>query len=217
MEIISATAFDAELDVGEWRYILGSAEAMYRAGSFVGAARFAEAVAVLADELDHHPDIDIRQPDIVHIRSITRFVNGLTERDIALARRVSELAAGAGVIAVSATATGYEIAIDAMDIPAVMRFWRAVFGYEWISEAQMLVDPLRIGPAIWFQQMDVPRPERNNIHLDVSVTHDVAEARVAAAIAAGGTLLSDTRAPAFWVLADVEGNEACVCTWQNRD
>jgi hypothetical protein len=40
---------------------------------------------------------------------------------------------------------------------------------------------------------------------------------ISAALAAGGTLLSDSAAPAFWVLADPEGNEACVCTWQGRD
>ena len=47
--------------------------------------------------------------------------------------------------------------------------------------------------------------------------HDVAEERIAAAIAAGGTLVSAARARAFWILADPEGNEACVCTWQDRD
>ena len=29
-------------------------------------------------------------------------------------------------------------------------------------------------------------------------------------------LLTDEYAPSFWVLADAEGNEACVCTWQGR-
>ena len=57
----------------------------------------------------------------------------------------------------------------------------------------------------------------NRIHLDVTVPHDVAEQRVAAALAAGGTLVNGERARAFWVLADPEGNEACVCTWQGRD
>ncbi|MDP3891747.1 VOC family protein [Nocardioides sp.] len=40
---------------------------------------------------------------------------------------------------------------------------------------------------------------------------------MADAVAAGGTLVSDDRAPAFWVLADVEGNKVCVCSWQGRD
>ena len=116
-----------------------------------------------------------------------------------------------------------EVAIDALDIDAVRPFWQAVLGY--VEEpprtpggqVHAVVDPNRIGPAFWFQQMDAPRPQRNRIHLDVTVSHDVAEERVAAAIAAGGTLVSAERARAFWILADPEGNEACVCTWQDRD
>jgi 4a-hydroxytetrahydrobiopterin dehydratase len=64
--------------------------------------------------------------------------------------------------------------------------------------------------------MDEPRPQRNRIHVDVTVPHDEADARIAAAIDAGGQLVSAARARAFWILADPEGNEACVCTWQDR-
>ena len=42
----------------------------------------------------------------------------------------------------------------------------------------------------------------------------MAEERVAAALAAGGTLVDDEAAPSFWVLADADGNRACVCTAQ---
>jgi 4a-hydroxytetrahydrobiopterin dehydratase len=79
------------------------------------------------------------------------------------------------------------------------------------------VDPTGRGPVIWFQQMEAPRPQRNRIHLDVDVPAEAARRRIDAAVAAGGRLLSDARAPAFWVLADCEGNEACICTWQGRD
>jgi hypothetical protein len=65
--------------------------------------------------------------------------------------------------------------------------------------------------------MDAPRPQRNRIHLDVSVPHDEAQRRIQAALAAGGTITYDAEAPAFWVLADLEGNEACITTWQGRD
>ena len=65
--------------------------------------------------------------------------------------------------------------------------------------------------------MDSPRPQRNRIHLDVDVPPERAAARIEAALAAGGRLISDAAAPAFWVLADAEGNEACICTWQGRD
>jgi 4a-hydroxytetrahydrobiopterin dehydratase len=115
-----------------------------------------------------------------------------------------------------------EIAIDALDIPKIRPFWQAVTGYvdepgpPELSETALL-DPLRRGPAIWFQQMDAPRPQRNRIHLDVDVPPELAQSRIEAALAAGGTLRDAGAAPAFWVLADAEGNEACICTWQGRD
>jgi 4a-hydroxytetrahydrobiopterin dehydratase len=65
--------------------------------------------------------------------------------------------------------------------------------------------------------MDEPRPQRNRIHFDLSVPHDEAHQRIQDTIAAGGTLVSDAEAPAFWVLADSEGNEVCICSWQGRD
>jgi 4a-hydroxytetrahydrobiopterin dehydratase len=65
--------------------------------------------------------------------------------------------------------------------------------------------------------MDAPRTQRNRIHLDVSVPHDEAPARIAAALAAGGRVLSASEAPSFRVLADAEGNEVCISTWMGRD
>ena len=64
--------------------------------------------------------------------------------------------------------------------------------------------------------MDELRPQRNRIHFDVSVPHDQAHERIQATLVAGGKLVDDAEAPAFWVLADPEGNEACVTTWQGR-
>ena len=114
-----------------------------------------------------------------------------------------------------------EIGIDALDAAAIRPFWQAVLGY--VDEPgrsgpwDALIDPLGQGPSVWFQEMGAPRPQRNRIHFDVSVPHDEAEPRIRAALAAGGKLLSDAEAPAFWVLADAEGNEACITTWQGRD
>jgi hypothetical protein len=114
-----------------------------------------------------------------------------------------------------------EIAIDALDILAVRPFWKAVMGY--VDEpgstdpTDPLADPFGQGPTIWFQQMDAPRPQRNRIHFDICVPHDEAARRIEAAVAAGGVLRNDAGAPAFWLLADPEGNEVCVTTWQGRD
>ena len=152
----------------------------------------------------------------MRVRLITHAEDGITELDTELAATISGLAAAAGATSTPTGATASEIAIDALSIDAVRPFWRAALGYVDFGD-DALVDPLRLGPAVWFQQMDEPREQRNNIHLDVTVTHDVGEERVAAVVEAGGTLLFDGRAPAFWTLADPEGNEVCICTWQARD
>ncbi len=114
-----------------------------------------------------------------------------------------------------------EIAIDALDITGIRPFWKAVMGCADEPGASgpkdPLVGPVSQSPAIWFQQMAEPRPQRNRIHFDVSVPHDEARRRIQAALDAGGVLVSDAQAPAFWVLADAEGNEVCVTTWQGRD
>jgi 4a-hydroxytetrahydrobiopterin dehydratase len=65
--------------------------------------------------------------------------------------------------------------------------------------------------------MDAPRPQRNRLHIDVWVPPELGEARVAAALAAGGRLVSAAHAPSWWVLADAEGNEVCVSTSAGRD
>jgi 4a-hydroxytetrahydrobiopterin dehydratase len=220
---VTATEFDANADLPDWRVLLGRIEATYRTGSFEAGAAFVGLIAGAAEAADHHPDVDLRYPDRVSVALVTHAAGALTESDVSLARTISELAAAAGVRSEPTVTSRVEVAIDALDIDAVRPFWLAVLGYveepprEPGGQVVAVVDPNRIGPAFWFQQMDAPRPQRNRIHLDVTVPHDVAEERVAAAIAAGGTLVSAERARAFWILADPEGNEACVCTWQDRD
>jgi 4a-hydroxytetrahydrobiopterin dehydratase len=95
----------------------------------------------------------------------------------------------------------------------VMPFWAAVLGYDTFGDEDV-VDPLARGPWVSFQQLDEPRAGRNRIHVDVSVPRDQAEARVAAALDAGGHLVTDAFAPRWWTLADAEGNEVDVAPWR---
>ncbi|MGD9702589.1 MAG: VOC family protein [Acidimicrobiia bacterium] len=205
----------AALDgLDDWRYVLAGLHADFHAGSFPAAASLVSEVAGAAEAADHHPDIDVRFPDRVRVVLATHAAGGLTTRDVELARVISALARRSGATAEPATPQAIEIAIDTMDPGRIRPFWAAVLGYREVGGN--LVDPLRIGPPVWFQQMDEPRTDRDRFHIDVSVPHDVAEARVAAALAAGGHLVTDRFARSWWVLADADGNEACVCTWQDR-
>lgn len=198
--------------------MLGSLSATFRAGSFPEAAAFGSAAAAAAESAKHHPDIDIRYPDRVHVTLTTHHVGAVTTHDIELANRITAAAVAIGVRfepATDGTSQAAELCIDTMDADRIRPFWAAVFDYD-VAPDGSLIDPRRQGWSIWFQQMDEPRPERNRFHIDVSVPHDVADARIAATIAAGGTLVSDAEARAFWILADADGNEACICTWQDR-
>lgn len=217
---ISDADVTAAVDPRHWRVVLGRLCTTVETGSFTAGLDLVTRVGELAEQLGHHPDVVLRYPDVA-LTLISHDEAGLTDRDVALAAAITSLLDTVALTARPGSPQATEIAIDALDIPAVVPFWRAVLGYDderppAPDASPALVDPAGTGPSVWFQQMDAPRPQRNRIHLDVSVAHDVAEARVAAALAAGGRLVSDTRAPAFWVLADPEGNEACICTWQNR-
>jgi 4a-hydroxytetrahydrobiopterin dehydratase len=187
-----------------WRLLLDRLHATFTAGSFGEAAAFAGRVAA-ATAAD--VEIDLRRPGVVRL--------SVPAAEVAAAETVAAMASEAGLDAAPHAAAVVEVAVDALDIAAVKPFWKAVLGYV-DGGPDDIADPHRVGPPFWFQQMDAPRPQRNRLHVDVTVPHDVADERVAAALAAGGTLVTDRDARSFWVLADPEGNEACICTWQDR-
>jgi len=224
-------ASDAVTRLG-WRLVLGELRTEVRTGSLALAADVAGRAATVAGA-EGHLRLDVRS-DRVLLSLQTATAAWVTERDVELARNIStvvdesrletvsgvdeeEVGSGGGERAMQVI----EIGIDALDAAAIRPFWRAVLGYVdepgWSGAWDGLIDPLGQGPAVWFQRMDAPRPQRNRIHFDVSVPHDEAESRIGAALAAGGTMVNDAQAPAFRVLADAEGNEACVTTWQGRD
>lgn len=201
--------------LGDWRVLLRTLQGSFVTGSMAKGVELVARIGAAADGANHHPDLTVTYGR-VHVVLTTHDTGGLTTRDVELARTISAVAAELGATAEPQAATQLEVAIDALDIPAVKPFWEAVLGYRSSGDDEC-VDPYGRAPAFWFQQMDAPRPQRNRIHVDVTVPHDVAADRIAAALAAGGTLLSDDHAPAYWVLADPEGNEACISTWQGRD
>ncbi|HQE32178.1 MAG TPA: 4a-hydroxytetrahydrobiopterin dehydratase [Propionibacteriaceae bacterium] len=205
----------ASAAVPRWRVLLGRLEVAYSFPSFPEAIGFVTEVAELAEAQQHHPEIDIRY-STVFLATSSHDVGGLTRRDVRLANAISDLAERFGATAQPHKLTTDEIAIDTMDASVIQPFWQAVLAYH-VDGDDALVDPYRRGPAVWFQQLDEPRRVRNRIHLDVTVTPEEAQVRMERALAAGGRLVSAAAAPSFWVLADADGNEACLCTWQGRD
>ena len=199
----------------DWRVLFWGAHAYFRTGSFAAGLALVDAIGKLAEAANHHPDVDLR-PEGVTVRLRETPEEGLRERDVELARQIAVAARELGASSDPSAVQFVQVAIDALVGRDVLPFWRAVLGYQQIGDED-LVDPRRSGPPIWFQQMDAPRPQRNRIHVDISVPHDQAEARVAAALAAGGRTVNDKNAPMWWTLADPEGNEVDIATWVGRD
>jgi 4a-hydroxytetrahydrobiopterin dehydratase len=220
-DAITAAEFTAGEGIGDWRVLRRSAVARFATGSFTRGVRLVSRIGALAEAANHHPDVDLRYGTVT-VRTWSHDVGGLSARDLALAREISMAARELDVAADPAGVRDVTIGIDAIAGPEVQRFWQALLGHDaqlgraGNDAAPPLTDPDGRLPVVWFQQSDERREQRNRIHLDVWVPYDQAEERVAAAVAAGGRLVTDEFAPSWWVLADAEGNEACVCTWQGE-
>ncbi|HEU4918112.1 MAG TPA: VOC family protein [Candidatus Limnocylindrales bacterium] len=221
MERITPQQFHDAEGTEDWRVLGEGACAFFRTGSLAASAGFVSAIAALADVDDHHPGVDIR-PDGVTVRLLTIADDyfGMSERDVELARQISAAARDQGLTADPSAVQTYLVVPGAPDTAQVMPFWRAILGYEPRADSpdEDLVDPHRVGPSFWFEPMKEPRVDGGGaIHIAIWVPHDQAEARVEAALAAGGRMVRDRFAPAWWTLADAAGNEADIATVLSRD
>jgi 4a-hydroxytetrahydrobiopterin dehydratase len=210
---LTAAQFSAFLGVADWRVLWGAgyAAARFLTGSFAAGLALVAAIGELAAASGRDPDVDVR-PESVTVRVRTVEVQGLTSHDADLAREISTAAARLRAPADPSAVQHVQVAIDALDIAKVRPFWHAVLGYANVGDEDLL-DAHRQGPSFWFQQMKSPRTGRNRFHIDIYVPHDQVQARIDAALVAGGRIVSDAHAPGWWTLADPEGNEADLAIW----
>lgn len=197
--------------LSDWRLLQRKIAARFTLPDYDTGLALVAAIGAAAQAADHHPDLDLRWGQLtVHLAS--HDVGGVTDRDLRLAQQISDLAADHGATADPTKVQMIEVALDSADFDAVRPFWKAILQ---MGTSRALPDELDDSrgdlPTLWFQETDAHPTPRQRFHFDVYVPYDLAEQRVADALAAGGTLVSDAEAPGFWVLADAEGNRACVC------
>lgn len=196
--------------VGDWVVLHGGAAAVFRVASLTDAARLAEAVARVPG-LEGTGVLLTVSEDRLSVR-LTRGVFRLEEGHAALARAISEIARTHGAVADRAAVQEVQVAIAAQPDSLDVGFWRAVLGYAPLAEDNA-VDPSGHGSTVWMQELSPDKPLRHAMHVDVSLAREQAEARVAAALAAGGRLVHGGDAPAGWILADGAGNKVCIAAW----
>lgn len=200
-----------------WAYLLGGLQTRIHTKNFATGLSVVNAIGAAAEEMNHHPDLTLRYTH-VDIRLASHDVRAVTDRDIRLGRAISSIAGAAGVRLDSSHVSRLELALDTPASESILPFWAAVLAMEQVSGPDFgdeLRDPADGLPAVWFQTSGSEEP-RQRWHLDLWVDPAQVQPRIDAALAAGGTLVSDVEAPSFWVLADPQGNRACLCTWQGR-
>lgn len=196
-------------DIDDWVVLHGGPTAVFRVDSLQEAASLAAAVSEV-------PGLEQRTlltaaSDRLTVK-LTREMWGTEAKHIEVARAISAVARDQGATADPAAVQEVQLAIAAKPEAIDLGFWRAVLGYAPMHEDNCL-DPNGQSSTVWMQDLDPAKPLRHAMHVDVSVARDQGEARMRAAVAAGGVIVDDSSAPGAWILADRSGNKVCIAAW----
>jgi 4a-hydroxytetrahydrobiopterin dehydratase len=206
----------AELRLAHWRPLQDSLLARFATGNFATGLAFVNRIGAIAEEANHHPDLDLRYGHVA-VRLTSHDAGGKTARDVELARRISEVAVEFGLDAQTEKLSVVDFGLDTWDAPQVSGFWAAILGTQETPDHGEVVDPDRVVPCVWFQDTDQHETPRQRWHPDIWVPPEVVTRRIEAAVAAGGQVVDESQQPRFVVLADPQGNRVCLCTHVTRD
>jgi len=206
---------DAGLD--DWRKLAQALHTRYRISDFTEGAAFVAAIAEAAEAANHHPDLKMTY-GAVDV-SLCTHEDGLwvTQKDIDMARKITEIARANGLKPEPAAVTQLEIALDTAHVNRVAQFWSVLLtGSPDNTVYDSVFDPTSRVPGLWFQDTDEHETPRQRWHFDLWLAPEVTDGRIKAAMAIGGSVVDDSEAPSFTVLADPDGNKACICTCLER-
>ncbi len=212
-QLLNALA-DAGLD--DWQGLPGCIRARFGTGGFTSGLALANRIGEAAEAANHHPDLALSYPHL-DVRLTSHDVGGVTNRDLRLAVEVSALAQTAGASPEPDAPVLLELGLDTAQREVIAPFWAALLtGDATAASGDEIIDPSGQLPPLWFQDCEEHEVPHQRLHVDLSVPEALAPARIRAVVAAGGTVVDDSRAPMFTVLEDADGNRACVCTLAQR-
>ncbi|MGR0321234.1 4a-hydroxytetrahydrobiopterin dehydratase [Agromyces sp. ZXT2-3] len=211
----------------DWRKLAQGLHARYLVDDFGTAARFVAAVGEAGDALGHHPivaigsgyvDLESVSADAVYRddEGTEHIVEWVTRQDVDLARRITEIAAAHGLDADPSSVSEVELGLDTVTSATIAPVWAALLtgnaearGHG--SPSDEIRDATGRVPNLWFGEADGDPATRQRFHLEVYVAPEALEQRIAAAVAAGGTVVDDSDAPSLTVIADQDGNTGVIC------
>jgi 4a-hydroxytetrahydrobiopterin dehydratase len=217
----------AEADLTEWRKLAQGLHARYLTDGFGAGARFVAAVGEAGDAIGHHPrvvigtghvDLELVTADAIYRddEGTEHVVEWVTQQDVDLARRVTEVAADLGLTADPAGVSEIELGLDTAVPGTVAPVWAALLTGDAESQGRgspsdEVRDATGRVPNLWFDDAADPAAPGQRLHVEVYVAPEAAEQRIAAAVAAGGVVVDDARSPGLTVVADQDGNRGVVC------
>ena len=207
------------LDAGlvDWRKLAQALHTRYSFPDYVVAAAFIAEVAEVAEADGHHPDLKVTY-GVIDV-SLCTHEDGLwvTQKDIDMATKISEIARAKGLVPEPGSVTQLELALDTAHEDRVAPFWSALLtGSPDNKIYDSVFDPTGRVPSLWFQGTEDHEVPRQRWHFDLWLAPDTVEERIAAAVAAGGAVVAGSEGPTFTVLADPDGNRVCVCCATGR-
>jgi 4a-hydroxytetrahydrobiopterin dehydratase len=207
-EHISAAQFHASPGTEGWHVLYGGAQTLFPTDSLVTGAAFALRIAAIADDLGREPDIDLRA-NCVAVRTARNPRGRLDRTDAEVARRVSEAGRAWGLAPDASQLQTLQIGVAQYPGVDTQDFWCAALGYELLDD--VVADPLRRGPRLWFYDLD--KAGRGRTHFDIAVPNDQGESRTRAVLATGGRLSWGDDAPAWWGLASPDNHGVDIAAW----
>jgi len=91
VELLDHGDVDRALAATDWQRHGTELVKVWRGADFAASLAYVNEVGALAEEMDHHPDVEIRW-NMVTLRLSTHSAGGLTHLDLELARRIDALA-----------------------------------------------------------------------------------------------------------------------------
>ena len=217
----------AEANLTDWRKLAQGLHARYVVDDFGASSRFVAAVGEAGNALGHYPRVSIGN-GYVDLKLVTddaiyrddegteHVVEWVTQQDVDLARRITEIAADHQLDADPGSVSHIELGLDTARSATIAPVWAVLLTGS--AEAQgrgtpsdEIRDATARVPNLWFGDADEHETPGQRFHIEVYVAPEVVEQRITAAVAAGGTVVDDSNAPSLTVIADQEGNTGIVC------
>jgi len=217
----------AEAHLTDWRKLAQGLHARYVVDDFGTGARFITAVGEAGDALGHHPRVSIgsRHVDLELVSDDAIYrddegnehvVEWVTQQDVDLARRISEIAADHEIAADPRSVSEVEFGLDTARSATIAPVWAALLTGSAESQGRgtpsdEVRDATARVPNLWFGDAEAQENQRQPFHIEVYVAPEVVEQRIAAVLAAGGTVVDDSDSPSLTVIADQDGNRGVLC------